>query len=146
MINIETFLSWLIYISLVKSNLTKFESDSGSDPVGHVNVLKKARIEPFLWIPEFQKEACGWYLFSIRDNKEGCYFIYKIGMNGENNLFCSNDCSFDYCLKTNSISIVKSNIEKGYSLAISPHLQEINKALGSVYKFKPVKYQTFGKN
>ena len=38
--------------------------------------------------------------------------------------------------------ITISNIEKGYILAITPDLIDINKALRNIYKYKPVEFHS----
>lgn len=74
------------------------------------------------------------------ENTEGLYFIYKTGLEKDRYPFCSNECCFEHCLKTNSIAFFKSNIEKGYTLAITKDIININKALKQVYKYKPLEY------
>lgn len=80
------------------------------------------------------------------DNTYGKYYIYKKGMYEQKYLFCSNDCAYEYCKRKNSLALVKTNIEKGFILAITPHMVEINKMLKSVYKYKPLEYESFSNN
>ena len=74
------------------------------------------------------------------ENTEGFYFIYKTGLERDKYQFCSNECCFEYCLKTNSVAFVKSNIEKGYTLTITKDTINVNRALKNVYKYKPLKF------
>ena len=78
-----------------------------------------------------------------KENTEGFYFIYKTGLEKDKFQFCSNECCFEYCLKSNSIAFIKTNIEKGYKLMISSDTIDINIALMSVYRYKPLQYWMF---
>ena len=85
------------------------------------------------------------YLISdiSEENTVGYYYIYKTGMERERYQFCSNECCCQFCLETNSIGFIRSNIEKGYILNLSSHTAEINIALRNVYKYRPVNYKSY---
>lgn len=71
-------------------------------------------------------------------NPEGNYYLYKCNLKlFIEKLFCSKECSYNYCVNNNSISVSKNNLEKGSLTVITPHTEKINEKLGNKFIYRP---------
>lgn len=92
--------------------------------------------------PDMQKYPI---VFSdMHDRKpDGNYFLLDIDMDQSKwakNLFCSNECAFEYAQKENKIVMYKNNMLEGNLSIVSPYTVEINEGLNNPYKFRPQKF------
>jgi hypothetical protein len=73
-----------------------------------------------------------------KNNPEGYYYLYKSNLKSSvEKLFCSKECSYNYCVNNNSIAVSKNNLEKGSLTVITPHTTKINEKLGNNFIHRP---------